>query len=152
MPVQSVSYSKGVLCSYLIETLCTVKCHLSEQLNLSCQDRKIGHGHLDIFCTIIDNVTNRNPADNNGFTALHFAVHKKHFNVCKYILQVIEDKHPENVFLQTPLQLAIKNKYSQVVRLYEQVEKRVYNKISDTYDVPNRGKGSYENLEWTNSF
>ena len=110
------------------------------------------NGNLKIYHLIAKHLKEKNPPDNNGFTALHFAVHGRNFDVCKYILQKIEDKHPENVFRQTPLQAAMKNKYSLVVKLYEQVDKKVYKKMSDTYNIPNRGKGSYENLEWRNSF
>ena len=82
----------------------------------------------------------KNPPDNYGVTALHLAVHGRNYDVCKYILQKIEDKHPEDFWRETPLQKAMKNKYSLVVQLYEQIENKVYQKMSDTYDVPNGGK------------
>ena len=76
------------------------------------------NGNLKIYHLIAKHLKEKNPPDNNGFTALHFAVHGRNFDVCKYILQKIEDKHPENVFRQTPLQAAMKNKYSLIVQLY----------------------------------
>ena len=98
------------------------------------------NGNLKIYHLIAKDMKEKNPPDNYGVTALHLAVHGRNYDVCKYILQKIEDKHPEDFWRETPLQKAMKNKYSLVVQLYEQIENKVYQKMSDTYDVTNRGK------------
>ena len=66
-------------------------------------------------------------------TPLHIAVGAKHLNVCKYIIQNVKDIHPEGISIQTPLQLAMEQEYSQVVQLYEEMDNKVYKKMSDTY-------------------
>ena len=91
------------------------------------------HGHLRIYKLIAKDLEVINPIEKHSMTPLHIAVGAKHLNVCKYIIQNVKDIHPEGISIQTPLQLAMEQEYSQVVQLYEEMDNKVYKKMSDTY-------------------
>ena len=42
------------------------------------------------------------PCDSRGKTALHYAAEKGHFNVCKFLLDNLEEKNPKDIYGQTP--------------------------------------------------
>ena len=50
---------------------------------------------------IIGQVEDKNPRTNNGFTPLHNAAGKGHFNIFKLIFDQVEDKNPANGSGQT---------------------------------------------------
>ena len=58
---------------------------------------------------IIEYIQNKNPEDNDGFTALHLAAQNGHFETCKLILENITDKNPGDNDGFTPLHSAAQN-------------------------------------------
>ena len=69
-----------------------------------------GYGHYNICKKIIENIQDKNPSDENGWTPLHSAALFGHLKVCEYILENIDEKNPKNRYnLEvnlTPLDLA----------------------------------------------
>ena len=106
-------------------------------------------GHCEICRLIMDNVTNKNPPDLDGWTPLHLAGKLRYkkfifeckfsfdlsefeepFNiaarckcteVCKMIIESVEDAHPKNSQGETPLQLARRYGHADIVQLFEVV-------------------------------
>ena len=87
-----------------------IYCRLSEKtlLHLAAEN-----GHYNICKKIIENVQDKNPSDENGWTPLHLATLFGHLKVCEYILENIDEKNPEGRYnLEvniTPLGLAAGN-------------------------------------------
>ena len=71
----------------------------------------VKNGHSDICAYIIDNVdeNKKNPADNNGFTPLHYAAMLNDLKIYKVISENIQDKHPQDDMGTTPLHTAVEN-------------------------------------------
>ena len=71
----------------------------------------VKNGHSDICAYIIDNVdeNKKNPADNFGFTPLHYAAMLNDLKIYKLIAENIEDKHPQDDMGTTPLHTAVYN-------------------------------------------
>ena len=65
--------------------------------------RAIQDERTDIAQLIIDNVEDKNPADNYGETPLHRAAEKGHTEICRMIIENVEDKNPANNNGKTPL-------------------------------------------------
>ena len=69
-----------------------------------------GYGRYNICKKIIENIQDKNPSDENGWTPLHSAALFGHLKVCEYILENIDEKNPKNRYnLEvnlTPLDLA----------------------------------------------
>ena len=68
-------------------------------------------GHSDICSYIINNVdeNKKNPADNIGFTPLHYAAILNNLKIYKLIAENVEDKHPQDDMGTTPLHIAVEN-------------------------------------------
>ena len=62
-------------------------------------------GNISI-CENIAHLENKNPADNEGLTPLHFAASNGHMNIVKYIAEHLEDKNPSTNDGWTPLHSA----------------------------------------------
>ena len=52
---------------------------------------------------ILDNLTDKNPKNNKGETALHVAAYHGHTEICKMILDKSENKNPKGVYNRLPL-------------------------------------------------
>ena len=66
------------------------------------------HGHSMIFGYIMKRVTNKNPANDWGYTPLHGAAEYGHVEICKLILNKVQNKSPKDHNGETPLDLAKK--------------------------------------------
>jgi hypothetical protein len=62
-----------------------------------------GNGHLNIYRSITEELPDKNPKDNEGWTPLHEATSKSHEAVANLILNLVEDKNPKNNVGRTPL-------------------------------------------------
>ena len=84
------------------------------------------NGHYNICKKIIENVQDKNPSDENGWTPLHLATLFGHLKVCEYILENIDEKNPEGRYnLEvniTPLGLAAGNGH---LAVYQCISKSV---------------------------
>ena len=67
--------------------------------------------------SIIENVDNKNPAENYGLTPLHMAARNSHLDICKLIIENVEDKNPANNNGWTLLHYAARDGHLNVCRL-----------------------------------
>ena len=58
-----------------------------------------------------EHLENRNPANNDGMSPLHYAAENGHLDIVKYIAEHLENKNPANNFGWTPLHFAAKKDY-----------------------------------------
>ena len=64
-------------------------------------------GNLELCRIIINNVNDKNPADNEGHKSLHQAVYNtSQLQICQLIIKNISDKNPANEDGVTPLHFA----------------------------------------------
>ena len=63
----------------------------------------------------MDNIEDKNPKANDGWTPLHSAAWKGHFQVYQAIMDKVEDKNPEDYYGMTPLNLAESNGYTSII-------------------------------------
>ena len=61
----------------------------------------------------------KNPVDKNGVTPLHDATMNNHFEVCKFITEIIEDKNPIANDGRTPSDLALEMGYFGLLKLFK---------------------------------
>ena len=84
------------------------------------------NGHYNICKKIIENVQDKNPSDEKGWTPLHLAALFGHLKVCEYILENIDEKKPKGRYnLEvdiTPLDLAAQNGH---LAVYQCISKSV---------------------------
>ena len=59
----------------------------------------------------------KNPFDNGGWTPLHWAANFGHLDVCRLILQNVENKHPVNNVGETPEDLVDQRKHPELFQL-----------------------------------
>ena len=72
-----------------------------------------------------------NRRDNYGNTPLHYAAWNGHFDICKYILENVQEKNPSNNVGETPLDLAHQKKHFKIFELISQhIEKAVSSNIT----------------------
>ena len=65
------------------------------------------NGHIDVCEFIIDNICDKNPAENQGFTHLHIAAQTGHLDIYKLIIDKVENKNPKDYYVETmPYHLA----------------------------------------------
>ena len=53
--------------------------------------------------------TDKNPANNVGFTPLHIAAKNGHFVICKLIIDHVDETNPADNNGSTPLYIAVQN-------------------------------------------
>ena len=100
-----------------------IHCRYSERtlLHLAAEN-----GHYNICKKIIENVQDKNPSDEKGWTPLHLAALFGHLKVCEYILENIDEKNPKSRYnLEvgiTPLDLAAQNGH---LAVYQCISKSV---------------------------
>ena len=63
-------------------------------------------------------IVNKNPRDKCGMTPLHMAAQKGHLEVCKMIMECLEDKNPIDRLGETPLHFAAKNGHFDTCKLF----------------------------------
>ena len=89
-------------------------------------------GHSEVCRLIIENVEDKNPADNFGDTPLHLAAKKGSLDICKMILPKVKDKNPvSRVNRKTPLDLARLGGFEDVILLFEE---NAVNCLSNNFD------------------
>jgi len=71
----------------------------------------------DIFKMIVNKSGNKNPKDETGQTALHWAAANGQENICEMILDQIEEKNPKNQYGITPLHLAARNGHTNICNM-----------------------------------
>ena len=74
-------------------------------------------GNSDTFKKLLDEISNKNPADTMGITPLHMAARNGHREIIKMILDVVEDKNPKTQWGQTPLHFATNSGHDKIVKL-----------------------------------
>ena len=122
----------------------------------------VKNGHSDICAYIVDNVdeNKKNPADNFGFTPLHYAAMLNDLKIYKLIAENIEDKHPQDDMGTTPLHIAVENDHLDICNFVSDktVKKEDIQQISVvkiriislcTHKKAFREKGSYCTDVWT---
>ena len=76
-------------------------------------------GQTKVFQTMLEKADDKNPADDNWDTPLHYAAKGGHYGICKLIINAgIEDKNPGNRDDETPLHLAKTNNHTEVGLLF----------------------------------
>ena len=86
----------------------------------------VTYGKFDICQFIVDNVQDKNPADELGFTPLHYAVFMDHLEIYKLIFKNAEDKNPKSKFWGSTPALCAK---------YLPSSKKVFEFISENVDT-----------------
>jgi ankyrin repeat protein len=74
-------------------------------------------GHLNICKFIIENVQDKNPADIDGNTPLHFAAISGNLDICKMIMENVQNRNPGNDNGDTPLHHAANRGHLDVCKL-----------------------------------
>ena len=81
----------------------------------------VTYGKFDICQFIVDNVQDKNPADEIGLTPLHLAAKKGHLSICQLILENVEKKDPRTKYNdgygRTPYDFAKSNDHSEICQL-----------------------------------
>ena len=82
----------------------------------------IGMRFLQVCKIIIENTkSNKNPRKKNGWTPLHIAAKKGHFEILKLIIGQVEDKNPaihgNNFYGGTPLHFAVSENHLEICKL-----------------------------------
>ena len=62
--------------------------------------------NVQICELIINNLEDKNPADNKSMAPFHNALEKGHLDVCKLLIQNIDNKNPATLDGCTPLHFA----------------------------------------------
>merc|ERR1719391_1730579 len=78
------------------------------------------HEHLEICQLILDNVEDKNPADNYRITPLHEAARGGHLSVFKLLLEHSPEKNPKNSGGVTPFHFAAREGHSDICKLIEE--------------------------------
>ena len=53
------------------------------------------NGHFDICKLIIANLSEKNPSNSSGVTALHWAAKNGHLEVCQLLIENVQEKNPQ---------------------------------------------------------
>ena len=73
---------------------------------------------IEKFKMVMELIEDKNPKTHViGSTPLHWAAEKGHFDICKLILQNVDNKNPRNQFGRTPLSDAEKNGHEEICNL-----------------------------------
>ena len=75
------------------------------------------NGHLEVCKLLIDNVDDKNPADDYGLTPWHKAAANGHLEVCKLLIDNVADKNPVDKAGETPIHLGVEKGHLEVCRL-----------------------------------
>jgi ankyrin repeat protein len=93
----------------------------SDYVSKSPLDYAFMNNHVDVCMLLLTKLENKNPiillnplvnGDNN--TALHVAAEKGYLDICRFILQNVGDKNPQNSRGKTPLSLAAEKNHINV--------------------------------------
>ena len=95
----------------------------------------VGSGYLGICKFIMARLSDKNPADDDGNTALHLAATNGHLEMCDYIMQQLDDKNPRDKDGTTPLHMAAFNGHFSVCKL-------IRANVADKNPVNNQGETS----------
>jgi len=103
--------------------------------------KAVDDNNVDICWQILDNVQNKNPADNRGFTTLHWAAEKGHLEICRLILENVQDKNPANKDGITPLHRAARYGRLEICRL-------ILENVQDKNPANNNGTTPLHQAAW----
>ena len=88
---------------------------------------------LEICKLLIENISDKNPSDMNGYTVLHAATRSGHLEICRLVIQSVVDKNPQCHFGHTPLHEAAGGGHLEVCRL-------LMKSVTDINPVNGRGE------------
>ena len=79
-----------------------------------------GGGHLEVFKLIMNSIENKNPPNQFGETPLHKAANFRYPEICKFILENVEDKDKNvpNIHGDTPLFHAVNREYPDICQIF----------------------------------
>ena len=71
---------------------------------------------------IVENVDDKNPKDNIGWTPLHYAARHGYLSVCQLIVENVDNKNPKNDSGCTPFDFASNQAIKKIIKdaLYKQ--------------------------------
>ena len=69
----------------------------------------------------MENLVDKNPRKDDGWTPLHYAAKKGHLDICKLICKNIEDKNPKDNYGLSPIFLANGNGHMEIVSYLKEV-------------------------------
>ena len=75
------------------------------------------NGHLEVCKLIMDNITDKNPANVEGEMPFHFAAKKGQLAVCQFMLENLSDKNPRDRDEVTPLHYAAEHGHVELCKL-----------------------------------
>ena len=79
----------------------------------------MGLYYLSVCQLIADNIADKNPKTDSGWTPLDLAAKNGHLSVCQLIVENVKDKNPKDWRGRTPLDLAISRKHASIQKLFE---------------------------------
>ena len=74
-------------------------------------------GTLVVYKSIVENLVDKNPSDDYGYTPFHLAACLGHFDLCEIIIEYIWNKNPCNIDAVTPLHEAARQGHLKICRL-----------------------------------
>ena len=78
------------------------------------------NGYWDIFGIIIEKIMDKNPAtSNNGWTPLHSAANNGHLDICRLIIENVDNNHPVDNQERTPKNLADQGHHFAVSQFFD---------------------------------
>ena len=66
----------------------------------------------------MDNVKDKNPKADNGWTPLHEAAKSGHEDICRMIIDVVDEKDSKTVNGNSPLDLALRKGHENICNLF----------------------------------
>ena len=110
-------------------------------------------GKLNICQLILDNVQEKNPADNAGITPLHKAAEEGYLDIVKLIIENIQEKNPSDLDGNTPLHhAAAMGWYSEVgtwwQSKYIEICRLILNNIEEKHPVNAAGHTPLDDARW----
>ena len=76
-------------------------------------------GHFEVCKLILENISEKNPRNNNGDTPLHIAASNGHLEICTFMIANGAEKYALNIRRKTPKDLAIRGKHVKVIELFK---------------------------------
>ena len=74
---------------------------------------------MEVVEYIAGQLEDKNPADDYGYTPLHIAAVRGHFDIFKYIADNLENKNPSDDDGETPRSLATENSHIEIVEYFK---------------------------------
>ena len=93
------------VCKFIIENIDNLDLNLPQitMERTTLLRQAAADGKLVVFKSIAENVVEKNPSDDHGYTTFHLAARLGHFDVCELIIAYVDKKNTSNVDGVTPL-------------------------------------------------